>query len=402
MRRLPLLLWLLFFFLLLCSHPTVDAAVFDGLPRRAGAAPLPDGALQALIEQSIAWLEFRAEYSTYPQLKDLADALQSFLRPCPHCIDYFEALGLLRRLGRAVKRVIDDGKNDVHYPVVRRAYIAAVWLLQRSRMFKWELTHLQANALSIMYRWSWKRPARMAAAASACSSCSSRHGRRSAVATLRARHHQSCCCLLLCLLLRRLYVQHVSRAKGRPISFHHISKCGGTTMCQLAAANKCSNPHMNIEKNCVLSDKCGARMAVVLCSGTTACRQQQHEERAPAAATASAITHHRALARACMRAPAPAPAPQAGQPHLDDRPRRHARRRGAQRQHRRRRRHRAAQRHAAAAGALRPRAAPAHVAYVRMPIQPARPALHLRRARGAGGRVGHQVSRKRADTVDRV
>jgi hypothetical protein len=48
---------------------------------------------------------------------------------------------------------------------------------------------------------------------------------------------------------------HVHRAKGRTVSLHHISKCGGTTMCQLAASNRCSNPHLSQEKNCVLNDR---------------------------------------------------------------------------------------------------------------------------------------------------
>jgi hypothetical protein len=53
----------------------------------------------------------------------------------------------------------------------------------------------------------------------------------------------------------RLYLGHVHRAKGRTVSLHHISKCGGTTMCQLAASNRCSNPHLSQEKNCVLNDR---------------------------------------------------------------------------------------------------------------------------------------------------
>jgi hypothetical protein len=59
----------------------------------------------------------------------------------------------------------------------------------------------------------------------------------------------------------RMYLHHVRRAQGRTISFHHISKCGGTTMCQLAATNRCSNPHLTIEKNCVMDDRC-AQQAV--------------------------------------------------------------------------------------------------------------------------------------------
>lgn len=52
-----------------------------------------------------------------------------------------------------------------------------------------------------------------------------------------------------------MYLHHVKRSKGRAVSFHHISKCGGTTMCQLAASNRCANPYLNQEKNCVLSSR---------------------------------------------------------------------------------------------------------------------------------------------------
>lgn len=65
-------------------------------------------------------------------------------------------------------------------------------------------------------------------------------------------NHNACC---VC----RLYLGHVHRAKGRTVSLHHISKCGGTTMCQLAASNRCSNPHLSQEKNCVLNDRCVVR-----------------------------------------------------------------------------------------------------------------------------------------------
>lgn len=58
-----------------------------------------------------------------------------------------------------------------------------------------------------------------------------------------------------------MYLHHVKRAQGRTISFHHISKCGGTTMCQLAATNRCSNPHLTIEKNCVVDDRCAQTAA---------------------------------------------------------------------------------------------------------------------------------------------
>lgn len=51
----------------------------------------------------------------------------------------------------------------------------------------------------------------------------------------------------------RLYETHVDISAGRPISFHHISKSGGTSVCQLARVNGCKGPVMNRAENCLLN-----------------------------------------------------------------------------------------------------------------------------------------------------
>lgn len=57
--------------------------------------------------------------------------------------------------------------------------------------------------------------------------------------------------LLLCLCCR-LYDAHVAAAAGRSISFHHISKTGGTSLCSVAWDNGCRGPGMSKKDNCLL------------------------------------------------------------------------------------------------------------------------------------------------------
>eukprot|EP00878_Enallax_costatus_P034486 GHUV01038242.1.p1 GENE.GHUV01038242.1~~GHUV01038242.1.p1 ORF type:complete len:424 (+),score=115.05 GHUV01038242.1:165-1436(+) len=184
------------------SISSLHAQRLDEIP---GLNKLQDYQLEQFLSTSTEWLKQQAEAAKYPHLQQYADYLQQVTRPsCTHCTDYYEAVALLRALSKSIKQIIDDDKDGLHFPVVRRSYVAAVWLLQRSKMFLWESTHLSSSTASTMYR---------------------------------------------------LYLNHARRAHGRTISFHHISKCGGTTMCQLAAANRCSNPHLTVEKNCVMDDR---------------------------------------------------------------------------------------------------------------------------------------------------
>lgn len=44
----------------------------------------------------------------------------------------------------------------------------------------------------------------------------------------------------------------MAAATGRPISFHHISKTGGTSLCNVAWQNGCRGPGMSKKDNCLL------------------------------------------------------------------------------------------------------------------------------------------------------
>jgi len=139
----------------LISCVVSEAALLDALSGlKKQTLPL-DTQLQDVLALSAGWLEIRAEYSSYPKLQQYAEVLLSLVRPsCVNCIDYFEALSVLRALGKLIKEITDEDNDDVFLPVVRRSYVAAVWTLQRSKLFKWELTHFQSNALSAMFRYA--------------------------------------------------------------------------------------------------------------------------------------------------------------------------------------------------------------------------------------------------------
>lgn len=182
--------------------------LFDDLVTGRGER-VADSELESILGTSAAWLRARSLSQDNQLLGEYAEKLSALLRPsCTRCVDYFEAVASLRALSGAVGSLLAQPSGATngaaHWPVVRRSYMAAVWLLQRSRLYAWGASHLSSGALSTMYR---------------------------------------------------LYLRYVAEAKGRTIAFHHVSKSGGTTMCQLAGENRCSNPAMDEEHNCVLNSR---------------------------------------------------------------------------------------------------------------------------------------------------
>lgn len=142
-----------FHFLLMLLFVGAHGLRFDEVPSIA-SRPVQDRQLQEYIRTSCRWLHNRSVHSQYPLLNAYAEQLQLVLRTeCAHCVDYYEAAGLLGLLGKTVSQIMKEARDDVHYPVVRRSYIAAVWLLQRSRQFVWETTHMPSTALSTMFRY---------------------------------------------------------------------------------------------------------------------------------------------------------------------------------------------------------------------------------------------------------
>ncbi|WIA08494.1 hypothetical protein OEZ85_007929 [Tetradesmus obliquus] len=101
-----------------------------------------------------------------------------------------------------MKEVLDRKLPQELQPALRRSYVCAIWLLQRSRQFRWNTNKMHKPALAGF---------------------------------------------------TRLFEAHLDAAVGRPISFHHISKSGGTSMCQLARFNGCQGPLMTRADNCLLN-----------------------------------------------------------------------------------------------------------------------------------------------------
>lgn len=130
-----------------------SATTFDGMASASGGRRVQDTQLESLIQTSIDWLRVRALYSDYPVLAQYTDELQRVLKPsCKRCYDYFEAVAILRSLGKIINQIIQDDKLDVHLPVIRRSYVAASWLLQRSKLFAWQTSQLRSTVLSTMFR----------------------------------------------------------------------------------------------------------------------------------------------------------------------------------------------------------------------------------------------------------
>lgn len=120
---------------------------------------VPDAQLEQLVQASVTLLQEHAFIINCPQLGQYAGYLQQVLRPAGvQCIDYYEAVAILRALSKTIKQLVRDNKEGVPYPVIRRSYVAAVWLLQRSKMFIWETTHLSSSTLSTMYRQASHAP----------------------------------------------------------------------------------------------------------------------------------------------------------------------------------------------------------------------------------------------------
>lgn len=109
--------------------------------------------LERVIYTSIEWLQVRALHTDYPALTKYTEDLQRVLKPaCTQCHDYFEAVAILRSLGKTINKVIQDDTLDIHFPVIRRSYVAAAWILQRSKLFAWHTSQLQGNVLNTMFR----------------------------------------------------------------------------------------------------------------------------------------------------------------------------------------------------------------------------------------------------------
>jgi hypothetical protein len=85
-----------------------------------------------------------------PFLQRYIELLQAVLQP--DCCDYFTALPTVNGLNSALASVLQLNLPAALRPVLRRSYIGAIWLLQRSRFFKWDTHALHSAAMSGLYK----------------------------------------------------------------------------------------------------------------------------------------------------------------------------------------------------------------------------------------------------------
>lgn len=142
----PLLL--LLFLLTLCAttnRVSAEASTFD-------AEPLLEKHAQQLSTTELSstlhlLIDILSEQQEQPQaLRQYVSQLQAVLQP--DCCDYFTALPTVKGLAAALSGVLYLPLPATLRPVVRRSYVAAIWLLQRSRFFKWDSRALQKAAVS--------------------------------------------------------------------------------------------------------------------------------------------------------------------------------------------------------------------------------------------------------------
>lgn len=68
------------------------------------------------------------------------------------CCDYFAAVTLVKNLTDGLMDVLGLRPPQQLYPAMRRSYVASIWLLQRSKLFKWNTKYMQKLAMSGFYR----------------------------------------------------------------------------------------------------------------------------------------------------------------------------------------------------------------------------------------------------------
>lgn len=145
--------WKLWCLLLCCCFtPAAHATTtFDSLPAVGQhAQQLTNSHLIEALELYTEILFKHNIRKESPTLRDYVEQLRAVLQP--DCCDYFTALPTVKGLTEALQGVLDLQLTASLRPVVRRSYLAAIWLLQRSKYFKWDSSLLHKAALAGMYK----------------------------------------------------------------------------------------------------------------------------------------------------------------------------------------------------------------------------------------------------------
>lgn len=147
-----LIIWAWLLSLVLCSPCSADASTsFD-------AVPLIQQNTQQLTTSDLAdtlslFIDILAKHNIRKEsvaLQQYVEQLRAVLQP--DCCDYFTALPTVKGLSAALSEVLQLRLPAALRPVVRRSYVSAIWMLQRSRFFKWDSHTLQKSAMSGMVK----------------------------------------------------------------------------------------------------------------------------------------------------------------------------------------------------------------------------------------------------------
>jgi hypothetical protein len=135
--------------LLLLSILCFGAALrtFDDLqPLRRYARRTTDEHFRSSLAVSLAILQRHNRVRDSKPLQQYINHLDQLLQQ--DCCDYFTALPLVTGLTDRLKEVLDRKLPQELQPALRRSYVCAIWLLQRSRQFRWNTNKLHKPALS--------------------------------------------------------------------------------------------------------------------------------------------------------------------------------------------------------------------------------------------------------------
>lgn len=146
------IIWACLVSLVVCRFCTADASTtFDAVPLiQQHAQQLSSSELAesiTLLTGILSKHNIRKESSI---LQRYIELLQAVLQP--DCCDYFTALPTVKGLTSALASVLQLNLPVALRPVVRRSYVGAIWLLQRSRFYKWDTHALHSAAISGLHK----------------------------------------------------------------------------------------------------------------------------------------------------------------------------------------------------------------------------------------------------------
>jgi hypothetical protein len=130
---------------ILCSGAALRT--FDDLqPIRKFARQITDDQLRSSLAVSISILQRHNRVRDSQPLQQYINHLEQLLQQ--DCCDYYTALPLVNGLTENLKEVLDRKLPQELQPALRRSYICAIWLLQRSRQFRWNTNKMHKPSLA--------------------------------------------------------------------------------------------------------------------------------------------------------------------------------------------------------------------------------------------------------------